>query len=417
MSESESQNLSVKLFAKHRHAKETSTLFGAIQQIDQASYSAFDGDSERSWYRMRRRGQWTWQGVDPVEMEAIFARIAHSDNSRSVDSLLDTVEGYRSGNWNYEWTAVGMQHQKRAQALADKGEHQAASQQWLQACTYFGIAAYPHLKGDTLALQSETLAYKAFEHAMDKLPFTVKTVETTLDGKSLKGYLYLPRTDATLPVVILSGSLDSLQTDLWRVFVDYFAPADIAVLTLDMPSVGHSSHWHLNEDTSRLHRAMLDKLAEVPWVDHHRVGTMGIRFGANPAVRLAFLEPHRVKASAALGGIVHSLLTNAQMMKKMPPMYLDTLGSRLGRHIPIDTLRTRLQAWSLKNQGLLTGRRTEVPILALSLKDDPVCPESDNKLIATYSRGGKAVTLPNTPLHDGYHRALSETVSWFANIL
>lgn len=417
MSKKESQNLSVTLFAKHKHATETSTLFGAVQQSQQTNYSAFDGDSESSWYRMRRRGQWTWQGVDPVEMEAIFSRIASSDNTRSVDALLDTVEGYRAGNWNYEWTAVGMQHQKKAKVLADEGKAEQASEQWLQACTYFGIAAYPHLKGDNLALQAETLAFKAFEKAMSQLPFTVKTVETQLDGKTLKGYLYLPRTDATLPVVILSGSLDSLQTDLWRLFVDYFAPADIAVLTLDMPSVGHSSHWHLNEDTSRLHAAMLDKLADVPWADHHRVGTMGIRFGANPAVRMAFLEPHRIKASASLGGIVHALLTDATRMKKMPPMYLDTLGSRIGRRLPIDTLKTRLQAWSLKNQGLLTGRRTDVPILALSLKDDPVCPESDNQLIARYSRGGKAVILPNTPLHDGYHRALTETVKWFTDML
>ncbi len=186
--------------------------------------------------------------------------------------------------------------------LADEGKAEQASEQWLQACTYFGIAAYPHLKGDNLALQAETLAFKAFEKAMAQLPFTVKTIETQLDGKTLKGYLYLPRTDATLPVVILSGSLDSLQTDLWRLFVDYFAPADIAVLTLDMPSVGHSSHWHLNEDTSRLHAAMLDKLADVPWADHHRVGTMGIRFGANPAVRMAFFRAASYQGQCVTGG-------------------------------------------------------------------------------------------------------------------
>ncbi len=120
MSNKESQNLSVTLFAKHKHATETSTLFGAVQQSQQANYSAFDGDSESSWYRMRRRGQWTWQGVDPVEMEAIFSRIASSDNTRSVDALLDTVEGYRAGNWNYEWTAVGMQHQKKSTSVGGR---------------------------------------------------------------------------------------------------------------------------------------------------------------------------------------------------------------------------------------------------------------------------------------------------------
>lgn len=417
MPTAESDNLSVKLFSKHKHAKETSTIVGSSNRTNVSMHNVIDGDSERSWYRIMRRPQWIWQGVNPIEMEETLSRIAGSTHERTAENLLDTVVGYRPGNWNYEWTAVGMRYQKKAIELAEEGLNQEAGEHWLKACTHFGIAAYPHLKGDTLAIQSETLAYKAFIKAMDDLPFKVKAVEAKVDGRPLKGYLYLPHTDSTLPVVMVSGGLDSLQTDLWRLFLDYFAPANIAMLTIDMPSVGHSSHWHLGEDTSKLHQAMLNTLPDIPWVDHHRVGTMGIRFGANPAVRLAFLEPNKIKACASLGGIVHSLFTDVKRLRSIPPMYLDTLGSRMGKRIPVDTLSTRLQAWSLKNQGLLNGRKTQVPILALNLKNDPVCPDSDNQLMALFSRGGKAISLSDSPIHDGYHRALQETVNWFAKTL
>jgi esterase FrsA len=51
-------------------------------------------------------------------------------------------------------------------------------------------------------------------------------------------------------------------------------------------------------------------------------------------------------------------------------------------------------------------------MLGISLKNDPVCTDFDNQLIAMSSRGGKAITLPEKPLHDGYHRALETVVDW-----
>jgi esterase FrsA len=68
------------------------------------------------------------------------------------------------------------------------------------------------------------------------------------------------------------------------------------MLTLDMPSIGFSSKWTLNQDTSLLHQHALRHLENVPWVDHTRVAAFGFRFGANIAVRLGYLEPQRLKA-------------------------------------------------------------------------------------------------------------------------
>ncbi|WP_281545033.1 esterase FrsA [Grimontia sp. SpTr1] len=417
MSETESENLSVKLFKQHKHARETSTIVGSVNQSPNGVHNALDGDSDNSWYRTLRRPQWIWQGVDPIDMEATLARIAGSDNNRSNETLLDTVVGYRPGNWSYEWTQGGMKHQKLAQDCEEQGKQVEAAEHWLRACTHFSIAAYPHLKGDHLSLQAEVLANKAFHSAIEKSPYKIKNVVTKVDGKPLEGFLYLPHTNEPLPTVIISGGLDALQTDLWRLFETYFAPANIAMLTLDMPSVGRSSHWSLSEDTSKLHQAMLSELASVPWVDHHRVGCMGVRFGGNAAVRMAFVEQNRIKSCVSIGGVLHSMLSDMQRLNAIPPMYLDTIASRMGKSQASASFLTQLQALSLKNQGLLTGRKTKVPVLAMSLEGDPVCPDTDNQLAALYSYGGKAKTLPNKPLHDGYHRIMTEAVKWFQDTL
>ena len=50
---------------------------------------------------------------------------------------------------------------------------------------------------------------------------------------------------------------------------------------------------------------MLIQLASVRWVDHQRVSAFGFRFGANVAVRLAYLEPQRLRGVTCLGPVVH----------------------------------------------------------------------------------------------------------------
>ncbi|EPU5981328.1 alpha/beta hydrolase, partial [Vibrio vulnificus] len=124
MSEEVSKNLSETLFVKHKQAKETS----ALTQYMPTSQSLLDEIKEKngfSWYRNLRRLQWVWQGVDPIEQEQVLARIASSKHSRTDEQWLDTVMGYHSGNWAYEWTRLGMEHQKRASEMTNEAASEA----------------------------------------------------------------------------------------------------------------------------------------------------------------------------------------------------------------------------------------------------------------------------------------------------
>ncbi|MGR6840308.1 esterase FrsA [Aliivibrio wodanis] len=407
MTQPESENLSVKLFKNQKQALETS---GLVPYLPSSVEQMSSNDDDRRWYRELRRPQWIWQGVEPIELESILARIASSDKNRSRDEWLDTVSGYHSGNWAYEWIHVGMEHQKQASEL----EGDEAAEAFFKASLYFSIAGYPHIKGDNLATQAQVLANQAYDMAAKETSHRIEKILVPYEGKKITCYLHLPSTEKPLPVVIVSGGMDSLQTDMWRLYRDFLAPNNIAMLTLDMPSIGHSSHWPLTEDSSCLHQAVLNHLPSIPWVDRFHAAVMGFRFGGNVALRLSFLESSRLKACVALGAPIHNILSEPTKLKKMPKMYLDVLASRLAKQVvDINSLTSQMQAWSLKNQGFLSGgRKTSVSILSIGLKGDPVSPKSDNKLAALFSQYGKGVELNAKTLYSGYEEALNQMIEW-----
>jgi esterase FrsA len=407
------KNLSETLFKKHQQAKETSRLTRYLPS-SKAFLDEKKAQDGYAWYRNIRRYQWIWQGVDAIEQEEVLARIASSKHSRTDDDQLDTVMGYRSGNWAYEWTALGMRHQKAASTL--KGN--AASDEYFQASLCFSIAGYPHIKGDNLAIQAQVLANAAYEEAMNESSYITRQIAIPYQGKKIHVNLHLPHTEKPLPVVMVSAGLDSLQTDLWRIFRDYLAPKNIAMLTVDMPSVGSSSHWSLTEDTCILHKAVLNELPNLPWVDHHRVGLIGYRFGGNAMLRLSFVEQDKIKACVALGAPIHDTFSSPDKVKSLSKMYIDILASRIGKDVvDINSLAGQMMAWSLKVQGFLASRRTKVSILALALEGDPVSPYSDNKLAALFSHYGKAKQISSKSISEGYEQSLDLAIKWLEDEL
>lgn len=165
-------------------------------------------------------------------------------------------------------------------------------------------------------------------------------------------------------------------------------------------------------DSSLLHQHVLKALPNVPWVDHTRVAAFGFRFGANVAVRLAYLESSRLKAVACLGPVVHALLSDPQRRASVPEMYLDVLASRLGMHDASDeALRVELNRYSLKVQGLL-GRRCPTPMLSGFWKNDPFSPEEESRLITSSSSDGKLLEIPFNPVYRNFDKGLQEITGW-----
>ena len=203
---------------------------------------------------------------------------------------------------------------------------------------------------------------------------------------------------------MVCGTLDSLQLDYYRLFNEYLAPHGFTMLTLYMPSIGYSIKYKLSQDTSALHQQVLNQLANIPWIDHTRIGLIGLRFGANIALRLAYLEPKRLKGVAFLGPIVHTLLNEQKYQDRIPVMNIDIFASRLGFYqIYEAVLRSELSCYSLKNQGLL-GRRCSVPFMVVNWQNDVFSPKEDVLFIVCSSFAGKLLTLPVKPLYQNFQQ-------------
>ena len=71
--------------------------------------------NKTGWYRLIKLMQWSWQGISIVDTYEILAEISASKNERSDPHLLDTVVGFRSGNWSYEWSKKGAGFSKESQ--------------------------------------------------------------------------------------------------------------------------------------------------------------------------------------------------------------------------------------------------------------------------------------------------------------
>lgn len=405
-------NLSETLFRPRARQSETSTLVRrrADQSAPPQIQFPLDGKHTPRWYRMINPLMWAWRGVDPQEILEVQARIVMSNARRSDEKLYDTVVGYHSGNWIFEWAKQAMHWQQKAsqtEALNQSGRY------WLHAANLYSIAAWPHLKGDALAEQAQTLANRAWQQATRRLNGEMREIEFVIpQGPPVTGFLHMPKGDGPFPTVLMCGGLDSLQMSYYTLYEKYFAPRSIAMLTLDMPSMGFSSKWKLTQDSSFLHQHALKSLATIPWIDPCRVAAFGLRFGANIAVRLAYLEAARLKAVACLGPVVHTLFTDPCLQKCVPEMYLDMLASRLGMHDASNhALRAELSRYSLKTQGLL-GRRCSTPMLSGFWKDDLFSPKSESCLITSSSAEGKLLSIPSSPVYHNFDHALEKITGW-----
>ncbi|WP_029687162.1 esterase FrsA [Tatumella saanichensis] len=406
------KNLSEELFKPRFEHPETSTL---VQPLCAPAAGTGHSATTGLWYRTLLPFHWHFRGVPPLETKEVLSRIAASRLTRTSEQQLDTVRGYRNGNWIYEWSRQAALWQERAlqETAAD------AAAYGLHAAALFSIAAYPHLSGDELSDHAQALGYRAFEQAMERSATCVKKLNLEVgSGKKVMAFLFLPaQAGGPYPTVMMCGGLDTLQYDHFHLFKQYLAPRGLAMLTLDMPSVGYSARWRLTQDTSWLHQQVLQQLASIPWIDSRRVALWGHRFGANVAVRLAYLESARLRAVACQAPIVHSLLTDPLLQRQVPLMFMDMLASRLGKNYRDDSmLANELSAFSLKNQGLL-GRRTTVPLLSVSVAEDPFSPPSESELIRRSSSAGQMISLSAHPEMTCWLKCLAQTSNWLGQQL
>jgi len=415
------KNLSEVLFSKKNNVKETSTLIQSSgSKVNKKHHNnAGDENKKSGWYRLIKLMQWSWQGINIVDSYEVLAQISASKNERADDNVLDSVTGFRSGNWCYEWSKKGMSFQKKASELIDLGDKEGAKKAYYTASQYYSVASYPHLKNDENSIQAQALAFsnyrKAFEQDASGL---LKEVLVPFQGKMVTCYLHLPHDEVIHPVVIVSGSIDGLQCDLLPLFEKHFKPAGLAMLTVDMPGVGFSSDIKLDQDTSKLHQAILHHMKQVPWVDQSRVALMGIHMGGNVANRLAYIEPSLVRAVVSVAPAIASVFDSFEHFSKLSPMTLDCFASRMQmNNSDANYLYQHCLPFSLRKQGLLGRKPIKMPMLGIGYMKDVMCNDQDLKLIERSSFASESVIIDKSPIFASYLESLAYSTQWLVKHL
>lgn len=416
-----SKNLSEVLFSEKKNVKETSTLIenSHSKKHQRLHQSILDGQQNVGWYRLLKLLQWSWQGIDIIDCYEVLAKISASSNERSDPNLLDTVIGFRSGNWSYEWSKKAMTYQKKANQSMQEGNPLQAKQHYYLASQLYSVASYPHLKGDESSIQAQTLAIHNYRQSFTQHNHALlKEIQVPFEGKHITTFLHLPNDDIIHPVVIVSAGVDALQCDFLPLFEQYLKPAGIAMLTVDMPGVGFSSHLKLTQDTSKLHQAVLHYLNDIPWVDQARVALMGMRMGGNALNRLGYLEPQRIKAVVSVGAAVASVFDDEKRFNQLSVMTLDCLASRMQLHkSDANYLYQYCVPFSLVKQGLLGRKKLKTPYLSIGHSDDLMCTEQDLKLMERISYESEAKIIDKSPIFDSYLISLEYSAQWLAQHL
>ena len=415
-----SENLSEKLFSYKYKIQETSSIISNLStKKKHTKNNIMEGQAKEPWYRLLKFMQWAWQGVELIECYEILAKISASKNKRTDDLLLDSVIDFHSGNWSYEWIQLGMKYQKQGAAFAKNKENEKAKKSYYISSQFYSIASYPHLKTDELSIQAQVLAFssyrKSFEYNDKAL---LKEIKFQFQKKEVTCFLHLPDDTRIHSVVIVTGGLEALQCDFFKMFEEHLAPEGIAMLTIDFPGIGFSSHVKLEQDCSNLHQALVEHIKDVPWIDHDRIALLGIRFGGNISTRLAFLEPKMVKSVVALGAPIASIFDKFENFQKLPPMLLDCLASRM--QLPNSDAATLYQScvpFSLVKQGLLLSRKIKTPLLSIGHKDDILCDSKDLELIANSSHNGERHIIKKNQIFVSYLQSLIYSTKWLTKYI
>ncbi|MFO0143844.1 MAG: alpha/beta fold hydrolase [Betaproteobacteria bacterium] len=353
--------------------------------------SVGDGVAGKTNFRDQRYAHWVWWGADPDALTEALDRIRSSNAPREVAGYWDLQRDLGPGHWNFEFSALGQAAEARAQGVA-ASDPAAASKALHQASVYYGLAKYPYIRRDAGEVQAFQAQIRTYLRSWEVSGSPVEVVEVRWRNKMAKGLLHLPRNaGGNLPLVLAANGIDVFGAEFGP-FARDMVDRGIAFFAFDLPGTGLNVEHTLDVDSEQLYLAFLDALLARGRFDASRVGVMGVSFGGNPAVKLAFTHPSRVAAVLNVCGPIHDVfnLPTDAIIRGIEPMYREVLFDRwkLRKGDNIALVETG-RRFSLVRQGVIKpGVTTKVPIYNLNARGDYVATERDMELVARASADG-----------------------------
>ena len=413
MTEIPSENLSEVLFKPHRSSLETSYISNSVETL----LPKTDG-TPRRWYREIERDYWGWMGLDILEIQKVLSDISGSENGRTREGILDTVYEYGSGNWVYEFSMLAEKHAKIAKSCEDAPDsperREEAFIHFRRAYLCYALASYPHLKGDEMASHALMMNHVNYKKAASYQDGFFEIVKFKTESGVGTAYIHTPDKTKCLPGVIICGNYVSLATEYLRFYREYLYPRGIAMVTLDLPGMGMNSNIVLDANTSILHEGVLNYIKEnVPYINRGRIGLIALNFGCHCALRLMLSHNSDIRAVCMVAPIINDVFLDVEMLKLASPMQRAGLCNRIGADAKDwENLIPRLQVFSAKRSGLLTGMKVDTPLLVMGASGDTICSVNDAMMVKSVSTNSEYLEMKEKTAFSLYTNVLYQLTDW-----
>lgn len=332
-------------------------------------------------------------------------------------TVANALKSLDRDEWAAEWVKLGERAEGEAEKLESAGaEGRKVRDLYLLAFNYFRIARYPcPISAATEAAYQSSL--RAFKRATRYFDPPLEIVEVPFEGKTLIGYLQVPRNLTRPPVIMSWGGVDGWKEDRTKIH-PLMHEAGFAGFAIDMPGTGENPIKYTDPKADGAFAALIDYLRTRDDVDGARLGVWGGSYGAYWAARLAHTQSARIKGAVFHGGNVHygfepewmkPALTERASVALFGPIQL--LQSR-SRAMGVESLDEFLEAapkLSLLTQGLLD--KPCAPLLCVNGKLDDQAPVDDIYLLMEHGNPKEARIYPQGA-HMGRGAGTSDEEIW-----
>lgn len=290
----------------------------------------------------------------------------------------------------------------RAGEQASPGSHQAmtALRCLVKAITYYQVSAFPG--GSAARMEAYALSRSLFNELIDIVgPLVGLVIEKhriEVDGDAVEGHLVMPAGCERHPLAIITNGLEGTSQELAIPLLRYH-DSGMAVFIMEMPGT-YTYRQPMSLASEGIYHAVIDKLSGHPRIDPHRIGFVGVSFGAHWAARMAATSS-KLRCAVACGAPTHHSF-KVKGTIGIPEIIIKALLNTTGATSLID-LGCKLKALSLNERY----GQIKVPLLVINGDRDTLLSTQDSIDLA---RGAQQGTLKLYP--DDDHCAMGHYNDW-----
>ena len=347
----------------------------------------------------------TWEELKQETQRRVDKNLGPVGGVKSEDAreALSNIHSLDRDEWAAAWGAIGERYDKRAQSEEAAKNSDAARDDYFWAFRYYTVARWPvpNSAGKQKAYLAALAAFRNYGKFLDP---PVEIINVPFEGKSIRGYLRLPKDVRPAPMVLMINGTDSRKEDEVQGH-DGLYRSGIGVVAVDMPGTGESP-VKADVGSERIFSRVLDYLATRPEVDSKRIVAWGVSYGGHWSANLAYVERPRLRGAVVQGGPIHDYYPAEWQKKSLgTPEYLFDLFAARAAIYGVESL-DEFYAYgprlSLKTQGFVG--QPSAPMLVLNGEKDTQVPISD--LYVLLQSGGTAKWSWVNP--DGGHTGRSQ---------